>query len=78
MTINQSNVTYIMCRHPSMYKTRSRPSDINMKSQIDTIATFTTPDFISADIVVDRHSKGRDSPVEEEVDWHEEDDPIAI
>ena len=30
-----------------MYKTKSSSSNINMKSQIDTIATMTTSDFIS-------------------------------
>ena len=31
-----------------------------------------------AGILDDRRSQGRDSPAEEEVDWHEEDDPGAI
>ena len=32
-----------------------------------------------AGILTDRRSQGRDSPVEEEeVDWHEEDDPGAV
>ena len=30
-----------------MYKTKSRHRNINMKSTINTIATMTTPDFIS-------------------------------
>ena len=29
-------------------------------------------------ILTDRRSQDRDSPVEEEVDWHEEDDPRAV
>ena len=29
-------------------------------------------------ILADRRSQDRDSPVEEEVDWHEEDDPRAV
>ena len=37
-----------MYQYPKMYKTKSRHRNINMKSQINTIATMTTSDFISA------------------------------
>ena len=46
--INLDNVIYRIYKYPTMYKTRSRPNNINIKSQIDTIATITTPDFISS------------------------------
>ena len=48
-----NNVTYKMYKYPTMNKTGSRPSSINMKFQIDTIATITTPDFISVGLIED-------------------------
>ena len=47
-TIKPDNVTYKTDKYPSMYKTMSRLSNKNMKSEINTIATITTSDFISA------------------------------
>ena len=46
--INLNNVTYIMYKYPTMYRTGSNPCNINMELPIDTIATITTPNFISA------------------------------
>ena len=47
-TINLDNVTYTMYKYPTMYKTKSSPRNINMKSLIYTISTITTPNLISA------------------------------
>ena len=46
-TINLINVTYTIDKYPQMHKTGSNPRNINMKSQINIIATMTTLDFIS-------------------------------
>ena len=42
--INLNNVTYKIYKYPKMYKTKSNPSNINMRSPI---ATITIPNFIS-------------------------------
>ena len=46
--INLINVTYTIDKYPKMYKTRSSPRNINMKSPIYTISTITESDFISS------------------------------
>ena len=61
--INLDNITYIMDKYPAMYKTKSSPSNINIKSQIDIIATITTPDFILLGPVGDRKYTKKRIPI---------------